>query len=77
MCFGARIVELCGQTVHGSKFEAKPDFDAHLQRSRDSTYLEGHGSSLGTIWTHTTQRITPLQVTVATQMSQCDPEYGL
>jgi hypothetical protein len=37
MCFGARIVELCGQTVHGLKFEAKPDFDAHLQRSRDST----------------------------------------
>jgi hypothetical protein len=36
MCFGARIVELCGQMVHGSIFEAKSDFDAHLQRSRDS-----------------------------------------
>jgi hypothetical protein len=37
MCFGARIVELCGQMVDRSIFEAKPDFDAHLQRSRDST----------------------------------------
>ena len=37
MCVGARIVELCGQMVHGSIFEAKPDFDAHLQGSGDST----------------------------------------
>jgi len=37
MCFGARIVEQCGQTVPGSIFELKPDFDAHLQGFGDST----------------------------------------
>ena len=31
------FVELCGQMVHGSIFEAKPDFDAHREESRDST----------------------------------------
>ena len=39
--------------------------------------LRGVDRGLGTIWTHTTPRITPSQVTVVTQMSHCDPEYGL
>ena len=56
---------------------SKVNFDEYLQGSRDSTYLEGPKSSLRTVWTHTTQRITPVQVTLATQISHCDPEYDL
>ena len=62
MRFGARIVELCGQMVDGSIFEREGRSrismqHAHLQGSGDSTWLEGHRSSLGTIWkfTHTAQ----------------------
>ena len=65
-------------SVHASArkstyFSSKVNFDAHLQRSGDSTYLEFPRSSLETIWTYTTPRITQSQVTVVTQMSHCDP----
>jgi len=61
MCIKFRLQLACRATYCLRSISMK---DEHLQGSRDSTYLEGPRSSLGTVWTHTTQRSTPSQVTV-------------
>ena len=42
-------MELCGQMVDGSIFEAKPDFDAHLQGSGDMQARFEHQIHVGKV----------------------------